>query len=128
MLIFSFLWFLYKSVDLFSDLLETKLGGDTETDILEHKKFKTSSVVIRRTLKLILILIGMSVVFMQFDEAKQIGVSLLASGGLAEIALGLAAQKTLGTVFAGIQLVLTQPVRIGDNVVVEKEFGLVSII
>ncbi|WP_411824743.1 mechanosensitive ion channel family protein [Leptospira sp. 'Mane'] len=125
-LIFSFLWFLYKSVDLLSDLLEIKLGGESEINNLQHRKFQTSSIVIRRTLKLILILIGMSVVFMQFDEAKQIGVSLLASAGLAGIALGLAAQKTLGTIFAGIQLVLTQPVRIGDNVVVEKEFGLVE--
>ncbi|TGN19450.1 mechanosensitive ion channel family protein [Leptospira idonii] len=127
-LIFSFLWFFYKSLDLFSSFIERKLsGGHSEDgDIIFSQEFKTSSIVLRRTLKIILILIGMSVLFMQFDAAKKIGMSLLASAGLAGLALGLAAQKTLGTIFAGIQLILTQPVRIGDSVVIEKEYGLVE--
>jgi hypothetical protein len=46
--------------------------------------------------------------------------------GLVGLVLGLAAQKSISTLLAGIQLSLTQPIRLGDQVVVEGEFGTVE--
>jgi small-conductance mechanosensitive channel len=63
---------------------------------------------------------------MQFEAMRSLGVSLLASAGVAGLVLGLAAQRTLGSVFAGIQLSITQPIRIGDEVVIEGEFGTIE--
>ncbi len=63
---------------------------------------------------------------MQFTVVRNVGVSLLASAGVAGVVLGLAAQKSIGALLAGIQLSITQPIRIGDQLVVEGENGTVE--
>ena len=60
---------------------------------------------------------------MQFEVVRNVGVSLLASAGIAGLVIGLAAQKSISTLLAGIQLSITQPIRIGDTVIVENEWG-----
>jgi small-conductance mechanosensitive channel len=77
-------------------------------------------------LSVLLAVCGGAVMLMQFEVMRSIGVSLLASAGVAGIVLGVAAQRTLGGVVAGIQLSFTQPIRIGDQVVVESEFGTIE--
>jgi len=54
---------------------------------------------------------------------RQYGVSLFASAGVAGIVAGLAARPLLSNLFAGVQLAMTQPIRIDDSVVVENEWG-----
>jgi small-conductance mechanosensitive channel len=54
------------------------------------------------------------------------GTTILASAGVVGIVLGFAAQKSLGTLFSGIQIIVSQPIRIGDVVVVENEFGTIG--
>jgi hypothetical protein len=63
---------------------------------------------------------------LQFDEVRTVGLSLLASAGVAGVVLGLAAQRPVGALLAGIQLSITQPVRIGDTVIVENEWGIIE--
>ena len=63
---------------------------------------------------------------MSFDAVRQYGVSLLASAGVAGIVLGLALQPVLKNLFAGIQLAITQPIRIDDALLVEGEWGNVE--
>ena len=63
---------------------------------------------------------------LQFEAVRNVGVSLLASAGLAGLVVGLAAQKSISTLLAGIQLSITQPVRIGDTVIVENEWGWIE--
>jgi small-conductance mechanosensitive channel len=60
---------------------------------------------------------------MTFDTVRQFGVSLLASAGVAGIVAGLAARPVLSNLMAGVQLAITQPIRLGDAVIVEGEFG-----
>ena len=57
---------------------------------------------------------------------RQYGVSLLASAGAAGIVVGLALQPFLKNLFAGIQLAITQPIRIDDAVIVEGEWGWIE--
>jgi small-conductance mechanosensitive channel len=63
---------------------------------------------------------------MLFESAREFGQSLLASAGVAGIIVGLAAQRSLGNLFAGLQIAFTQPLRIEDAVVVEGEWGWVE--
>jgi small-conductance mechanosensitive channel len=63
---------------------------------------------------------------MTFEKIRQVGVSLLASAGVAGIILGFAAQKSIATILAGFQIALTQPIRIDDVIVAEGEFGWVE--
>ena len=69
------------------------------------------------------VVIGISVALMTFPTIHEIGVSILASAGIAGVIVGFAAQKSLGNLFAGIQIALTQPIRIDDVVVVDNEMG-----
>ncbi|WP_320688570.1 mechanosensitive ion channel family protein [Gemmata algarum] len=69
---------------------------------------------------------GVALALLQFHAVREVGVSLLASAGVAGVVLGLAAQRTVGNILAGLQLAFAEPVRIGDTVVVESEFGIVE--
>jgi small-conductance mechanosensitive channel len=72
------------------------------------------------------VLVAASLLLLQFEAVRSVGVSLLASAGLAGLVIGLAAQKSISTLLAGIQLSITQPVRIGDTVIVENEWGWIE--
>ncbi|MGO8992923.1 MAG: mechanosensitive ion channel family protein, partial [Polyangiaceae bacterium] len=63
---------------------------------------------------------------LQFDVVRHVGLSLLASAGIVGIVVGLAAQKSLAGLIAGIQLSITQPVRLGDTIFIDGEIGLVE--
>ena len=63
---------------------------------------------------------------MTFEPVRQYGVSLFASAGVAGIVAGLAARPVLSNLFAGVQLAMTQPIRIDDAVIVENEWGTVE--
>ena len=63
---------------------------------------------------------------MSFESIRNIGVSLLTSAGIAGIIVGLAAQKAIATLLAGIQIAITKPARIGDTVVFEDQWGYVE--
>jgi small-conductance mechanosensitive channel len=62
---------------------------------------------------------------MTFPSIRNVGAGLFASAGLAGLVLGMAARPTLGNLIAGIQIALTEPIRIEDAVVVEGELGRV---
>jgi small-conductance mechanosensitive channel len=100
-------------------------------DMLSGKDLATRALVTRvsvlRKIALVLItLFALAAVLMLFPQVRHIGQSILASAGIAGIVLGFAAQKTLGNLLAGIQIALTQPVRIGDLVMVETEVGTIE--
>ena len=63
---------------------------------------------------------------MTFDSIRRIGISLFASAGVAGIIIGFAAQKVIASILAGFQIALTQPIRIDDVVIVEKEWGWIE--
>jgi len=67
-----------------------------------------------------------ALLLLQFEVVRHIGVSILASAGIAGLVIGLAAQRPLSALLAGIQLSVTQPIRIGDTVVVEGETGTIE--
>jgi small-conductance mechanosensitive channel len=63
---------------------------------------------------------------MSFDAVRQYGVSLFASAGVAGLAIGLAARPLLSNLIAGVQIAITQPIRIQDSVIVEGEYGTIE--
>ena len=74
----------------------------------------------------IVVLVAVASMLMVFDKVRQLGVSLLASAGVVGIILGFAAQKSIATLFAGIQIAITQPIRLDDVVIVEGEWGWIE--
>ena len=63
---------------------------------------------------------------MVFQSVRQLGTAMIASAGVAGIVIGFAAQKSLGTLLAGFQIAMTQPIRIDDVVIVEGEWGRIE--
>jgi small-conductance mechanosensitive channel len=118
-------WMAIRVVGVVSNLIERRASQDSRQG--PHLRgVQTQVRVLRRVLSSVLAVCAGAVVLMQFDGVRSAGVSLLASAGVAGLVLGLAAQRTLGSLFAGIQLSITQPIRIGDDVVIEGEFGTIE--
>jgi small-conductance mechanosensitive channel len=87
---------------------------------------QTQVAVLWRVLSIVIYVLGLAALLMQFNVVRTVGVSLLASAGVVGVVVGLAAQKSISALFAGIQLSITQPIRLGDRVVVEGETGTVA--
>jgi small-conductance mechanosensitive channel len=81
---------------------------------------------IRRFVYAAIIAIGVAVALAQFDGVNRLAASLLASGAIAAAILGFAARQTLANFVAGIMLAVTQPIRVGDWVFVEEQYGVVD--
>jgi small-conductance mechanosensitive channel len=95
-------------------------------DNLEARRISTKLGVIQRVLIVIVFILAASAILITFDKVRQIGVSILASAGIAGIIIGFAAQRSLATLIAGIQIAITQPIRIDDVVIVENEWGWIE--
>jgi small-conductance mechanosensitive channel len=95
-------------------------------DNLRARKVVTQVHVLEKIVVVILVIVLASAGLMTFEGVRQIGVSLLASAGITGIIIGLAAQRTIATLLAGIQIAITQPIRLDDVVIVENEWGRVE--
>ena len=95
-------------------------------DNLSERRVLTQVGVFERVLKVAIVVVAVALVLLRFETFRQAGAGLLASAGVAGIVLGFAAQRVLGNLFAGIQIAVTQPIRVDDVVVVEGEWGRVE--
>lgn len=97
-----------------------------DRDPVDRRRFQTQISLLRRLLVAGLFAIGVISVLLTFPAVKSVGTSLLASAGLISIVAGLAAQTTLTNVFAGLQLALSDTVRVGDVIVINQQSGTVK--
>jgi small-conductance mechanosensitive channel len=100
-------------------------------DVEIHDNLKARSVHTQLTILVKLVLVAIMVLaagsmLMTFDKIRHVGVSILASAGMIGIILGFAAQRSIATLFAGLQIAFTQPIRLDDAVIVEGEWGWVE--
>ncbi|MBV8216142.1 MAG: mechanosensitive ion channel, partial [Verrucomicrobia bacterium] len=87
---------------------------------------ETQYSVMHRMLNVLVILATVGAALMVFDEVRTFGASLLTSAGILGLVAGIAAQRTLQNVFAGLQLALTQPIALGDVIEVENVVGTIE--
>ncbi len=125
LLIFSISWVLIQFVKAGSYYLQGKLDTGLE-DNLRARKSLTQIKVFRAILISIIIIISIALALLTFKEVRNIGISMLTSAGIIGIIVGFAAQKSLGMILAGIQLAVTQPIRLDDVVIVEGEWGRIE--
>ncbi|MEX0966438.1 MAG: mechanosensitive ion channel domain-containing protein [Bacteroidia bacterium] len=95
-------------------------------DNLAARKAYTQIYMIENILHFLVGVLTIGIILMTFPQVREVGVSLLTSAGIAGIILGFAAQKLIATILAGIQIALTQPFRIDDVVIVEREWGRIE--
>jgi small-conductance mechanosensitive channel len=97
--------------------------GDEERQI---RAAETQYSVMHRMLNVFVVLATVGGAFMVFDEVRAFGASLLTSAGIVGLVAGIAAQRTLQNVFAGLQLAITQPIALGDVIEVENVVGTIE--
>jgi len=118
-------WSATAAITLASDYYLRRSRFDTSADALARKHL-TQVRVLRRVAGTLVVIITIAAALMTFESVKTYGVSLIASAGAAGLIVGLAARPLLTNLFAGIQIAITQPIRIGDAVIVENEWGWVE--
>jgi small-conductance mechanosensitive channel len=115
-------WLAGAALGIWSTIYLRKFQLDVEDNLLA-RKHTTQMRILQRVGLTIITVVTIAAMLMTFDQVRQYGVSLLASAGVAGIALGLSLQPLLKNLVAGIQLAITQPIRIDDAVIVEGEWG-----
>ena len=90
------------------------------------RRIRTQVIVIRRLTVAVLVIIALGAILLTFPGIEAAGASVLASAGLISVIAGLAAQSTLGNVFAGMQLAFSGSIRVDDVVVVETQWGRIE--
>jgi small-conductance mechanosensitive channel len=123
LVIVTFSWAGLRAVSFTARLVEERFAGG---DPYAARGVRTQVMVLRRVAAAVVLFVGAALVLHQFEGMRALGTSLLASAGVAGIVVGLAAQRSIATLLAGIQLSVTQPVRAGDVVVIEGEWGTIE--
>ncbi|WP_353472157.1 mechanosensitive ion channel family protein [Salipiger sp. H15] len=118
-------WVIHTALNIWTTVHLRKFSLDAEDNTLARKHVTQSRILVRLAGWLILI-VTVSAMLMTFPGVRQWGVSLLASAGAAGIVVGFAFQPVLKNLIAGIQLAITQPIRIDDAVIVEGEWGWIE--
>ncbi len=118
-------WIALTAVNIGAGLYLLRFRIDIE-DNLMARKHVTQVRVLVRVLGTIIVLVTAGFALMTFDSVRQYGVSLFASAGVAGVIFGLAAQPVLSNLIAGVQLAVTQPIRLEDAVTVQNEYGWIE--
>jgi len=116
---------LAKALNVFEDYIRGKYDI-TQKDNLRARKIHTQFAVFKRIMFVVIVILAVSTMLMSFDKLRQLGTTILASAGIAGVIVGMAAQKNLANLLAGIQIAVTQPFRIDDVVIVEGEWGRIE--
>ena len=95
-------------------------------DNLAARKVRTQVMVLKKVAFVVIGVFTLALALMTFHSVRHVGTSILASAGIAGVIVGFAAQRSLSTLVAGLQIALTQPIRIDDVVIVENEWGRVE--
>lgn len=120
-------WSLINTMDLFADLYLQRFRTDVEDNLLA-RKHRTQIGILRGAVRTLIILLTVAIALMTSAAVRQYGVSLFASAGAAGIVVGLAARPLLSNLLAGVQIAITQPIRLEDAVIVEGEWGWIETI
>ena len=106
-------WMGYAAAWVFEDAAKARQASDRG----RSRRFETQAQVLRRLTQGIVVVVGTIAIIGTFEAARQAMTTVLASAGVLSVIGGLAAQQTLGNVFAGLQLAFTDAIRVGDVVV-----------
>lgn len=118
-------WLAILLIAITSDVLTARYRIDV-ADNLVARRIQTQFQIFRRILNVLVAVITVAIMLMTFPAIKHIGMSILASAGLASLVVGVAMKDTLSNLIAGVQIAFAQPFRLEDAVVVENEMGWIE--
>jgi small-conductance mechanosensitive channel len=118
-------WLLIQMSFALEDVILRRYEIDIK-DNLQARKIRTQLQIFKRIVMVVIGIIALAAMLMTFDRVRQLGTSILASAGIVGIIVGMAAQRTIATFLAGVQIAITQPIRVDDVVIVENEWGRIE--
>jgi small-conductance mechanosensitive channel len=118
-------WIGMIAVGSAGEIYALRVRGRADADIAARKHL-TQVRILERTAAALIVVVTIACVLVTFESVREYGVSLFASAGIAGLIAGLAARPVLSNLFAGIQIAMTQPIRLEDAVIVENEWGWVE--
>lgn len=123
--IFSGTWLLVNTIDGLQTIVLARYDIRVQ-DNLKARSVHTKINVLVKILLVVIIVIAFAIALMTFEHIRRVGISILASAGIIGVIAGIAAQRSIANFFAGIQIALSQPIRIDDVVIVEGEWGTIE--
>lgn len=118
-------WLLIRITTAIVDSTYARYAADAP-DHARVRRVRTQVTLIQRVVTAVIVVVALGAMLLTFPEMRTVGTSMLASAGVLGIVAGIAAQAALGNLFAGLQIAFGDTVRIGDTVVVDKEWGTVE--
>ncbi|NYI42077.1 mechanosensitive ion channel family protein [Demequina lutea] len=118
-------WLLVALVSYVADLALGRHRIDIPHNIAV-RRLRTQTMIMRRVMTALVIVIAIGAALFTFNAVRALGASILASAGIISVVAGLAAQSVLANMFAGIQLVFSNALRVDDVIVAENEWGRVE--
>ena len=124
-LIASIAWVFILLTEVLGDIIASRYRMDV-SDNLEARRIRTQTVVLRRIAEMVIIVLTVGIMLLTIPSVRAIGGSVLASAGVVGLVIGMAMKPTLSNLIAGIEIALTQPIRIEDAVIVEGDYGWIE--
>jgi len=124
-LVASLTWLVISAIRGVAHTIEI-MSPITVANNLQARRVQTQTRVLARSLMFLAFVIGAALMLMTFPNIRAIGTSLLASAGLAGIVAGVAARPVLSNLIAGLQIALSQPIRLDDVLIIQGEWGRVE--
>lgn len=126
-LVFSAMWLGIRVINFFANRyqsMQIENLGEEQFDKVRRRRTYVS--IFRRVFIFFMILGSIWIGLSEFTNIEGLGRTLLTSAGIASVVIGIAAQPILGNIIAGVQVAVTQPVRIGDSVIIKGNFSTVE--
>ena len=117
-------WVAFALVKAFAIAMDSR--AELSADEMAARSRRTRIAILSRTAGFVIVFVTVALMLLGIPGVRNVGVTLMASAGLAGLAVGAAAQPALKSLIAGIQMALTEPIRIGDLIVIEGESGRVE--
>lgn len=118
-------WFALIATNIAADFYLRRFDVQAEDNLLARKHY-TQVRILQRAVDTLIVIVTVGAALMTFEAVRQFGISLFASAGVAGIVVALAARPVFANLIAGVQIAMTQPIRVYDAVVVEGEWGWIE--
>lgn len=115
-------WIFVQVVNGFEKLLLTQYSRE-RMDESNVRKIQTQTRILKKIIITLGMIVAVAAVLMVFDSVRRLGTGLLTTAGILSAVGAFASQQSIGRTFAGLQLAFSQPIKIGDTVIIENEFG-----
>ncbi len=125
LIICSISWILFKLVDISQQLLVHHHTPKQEENI-NSRKIYTQSIILKRIAYSIISILTLGAILMLFENVRTLGASVLTTAGIFGLVITFTAQRSLGSLFSSLEIALTQPIKIGDAVVIGDERGTIE--